>query len=328
MKTEIQLQGQVIGTLYLIAAITMAILGVQNYRYGIYPLVYTASLVALIFFGVAIYARFAYKVSTLERVSLATLSAATLIILLESPEHSQSLTYWLIPLGLFSFIALPLKQAYVLNTIVVTIFSVVLYQHTSFLGACLFATSYSLMIAFAGTFAALHQKRSRTLVELAIHEPLTGAYNIRFFEDTLSKEISRATRTGKPLSLITIEIDYFDQVEEMHGVAVKNQLLQQVSETLQGMIRAGDSQYFDAQERYYLLLPCTPAEGVLVIAERIRRTVEENTWPDVDSITASLGCTSYIPSKGEISAQDMLNKSEQALKDAHKNGYNRVAHQN
>lgn len=326
MKTEVQLQGQVVGSLYLLAAIITAILGIQNYRYGIYPLVYSSSIITLIFVGIACYAQFAYRVSTLERTNLVALSVTVAIVLLQSLSHAVQLAYWLPPLGLFAYLALPLNQARILNLLSLSIFTVLLAVQAPLLNVFLFITSYMLMMAFAGTFASLHQSRSRTLVELAIHEPLTGAYNIRHLEDTLNKEICRSGRTEKPLSLVALEIDYFDQVEQLHGVNTKLELLQHVSETLEGMIRAGDTQYFDGDKRFYLLLPCTPEEGVLVIAERIRRTIEESTWPEVDNITTSLGCSTYLPRKGDLTSQQLLEGAHHALSEAHRNGHNRVMH--
>lgn len=324
MKTEIQLQGQVIGILYLLAAIIMAVLGVQNYRYGLYELVYSASLISLIFLGIACYTKFAYQITNLERANLVALSVALCIVIWEGLSSAANVMYWVIPLGLFTYIALPMKQARILNVIALGCFAILLFLQQPLLEVLMFCTSYLLMIAFGGTFAALHQQRSRTLVELAIHEPVTGAYNIRHLEDTLNKEICRSGRTEKPLSMVALEIDYFDQVEDMHGLTAKQQLIQQVADTLQGMIRAGDSQYFDSIQRYYLLLPCTPEEGVLVIAERIRRTIEESSWPTIESITVSLGCCTYLPSKGEKTAAEVLQSAHIALAEAHRNGHNRV----
>ncbi|KZX81371.1 hypothetical protein A3715_07515 [Oleiphilus sp. HI0009] len=324
MRTEVQLQGQVISSLYLLAGIIMVVLGVQNFRYGMYPLVYTASLLSLTFFGLATYARFTYQLSNLQRANVAALCFVFLVLLLDAQTHAQQLMYWLIPLGLFAYIALPLKQAKILNIVAGLCFTAVLFHHADLLTVSLFATSYVLMIAFAGTFAMLHQSRSRTLVELAIHEPVTSAYNIRHLEDTLNKEVSRSKETERPVSILSLEVDYFEQIEEMHGIGIQQDLLKQLSETLNGMIRAGDSQYFDAQQRFYLLLPCTPEEGVLVIAERIRRTIEESTWPEVDSITVSIGANTFTPVKNSKSAQELLQGAHAALAEAHSKGNNRV----
>ncbi|KZY89686.1 hypothetical protein A3744_15620, partial [Oleiphilus sp. HI0073] len=283
-----------------------------------------ASLISLIFLGIACYTKFAYQITNLERANLAALCTVLFIVMWQGLSSAADMMYWVIPLGLFTYIALPLKQARILNIVVLCCFALLLFLQQPLLNAFMFCTSYLLMMAFGGTFAALHQQRSRTLVELAIHEPVTGAYNMRHLEDTLTKEICRSGRTEKPLSMVALEIDYFEQVEDMHGLTAKQQLLQQVADTLQGMIRAGDSQYFDAEQRYYLLLPCTPEEGVLVIAERIRRTIEESSWPTIESITVSLGCCTYLPSKGEKTASEVLQSAHTALAEAHRNGHNRV----
>lgn len=325
MKTEMQLQSQVVGSLYLLAAFSMMALSIQNYRYGLYPLVYSASLIMLIFFGISCYAKLAYKVSNLERASLAALCISMLLILKDSLSYATDVMYWVYPLGLFSYLALELKQASIINASVAIFLTISLVVNASLHDALAFAASYTLLIALGSTFAKLHQKRSRTLVELAINEPLTNAYNVRHLEDTLRKEICRSDRTGNPLSLITLEVDYFSQVSEAHGYAVSNTLLKHISGTLDGMIRAGDSQYFDGKERFYLLLPCTPAEGVLVIAERIRRTIQESNWPAVESLTASLGCTSLNPEKGAMTAERMTSNSHTALFDAQRNGHNKVS---
>jgi PleD family two-component response regulator len=63
-----------------------------------------------------------------------------------------------------------------------------------------------------------------------------------------------------------------------------------------------------------------------VIAERIRRTIEETNWPVVDAITVSLGCTSYVPNKEDVSANKLIDDANIALIEAQKNGHNRVCH--
>jgi len=73
-----------------------------------------------------------------------------------------------------------------------------------------------------------------------------------------------------------------------------------------------------------LLLPCTPEEGVLVIAERIRRTIEESTWPEVDSITVSIGANTFTPVQNSKSAQELLQGSHAALDEANSKGNTRV----
>jgi len=330
MLAENQLQTRLIATLFLLSAITMLLLCIQNYRYGLYELVYKASFLSLIFLCVSAYARFTPEAKHLKQVCFSVSIAALLLILLNSFDYPEEVKHWLYPLGLLSFIALSHKQANILNLCIVCIFSLILFFKTDSTSALTFAMTYCLFIALTSAYAQLHQKRSRTLVELEIRETLTNAYNYRHLEDTLKKEICRSDRTGKAVSLVAIEIDYFPQVTDLHGLSHTHELMKRFAETLRAMIRAGDSDYFDAKHTSYLLLPCTPSEGVLVIAERIRRTIEESSWPVVDSITVSLGCTTYESGNGDNSrdgdgsARKLINDTHVALMEAQKNGHNRV----
>jgi len=334
MMTDIQLHTRVIATLYLLGAMIMLLLSIQNYRYGMYELVYSASLLTTLFLGVSAYARFAPEALHLRKVCYCSIVAALLLIVSDSLSNVDMVKHWLYPLGLLSFITLSYRQAMQLNTAAASILSLILLWQHGFISALAYASIYALMVSLASTYAKLHKRRSRSLVELEIHDPLTGTYNYRHMEDTLGKELCRADRTGKPLSLIALEIDYFPQILDLHGTVISNDLIFQFSETLRAMIRAGDSEYCDSNRTFYLVLPCTPSEGVVVIAERIRRTIEENSWPIVDSITVSLGCTSYVvgkkkttnKGKDERTTNNFINNANIALIEAQKNGHNRVCH--
>ncbi len=327
MKKEDRLMAKVIAALYALSASIMLLLAVQNYRYGMFELVYSASLMMTLFAGLSIYARFSAGTKHLQKASIWGLWLCLGIITLDAFQHADEVKHWVYPLGLLAFITLPLRSANKLNLSALSAFSALLWWHYGHNQALIFASSYLLLIALASTYAQLHQKRNRTLVELAIRDPLTNAYNFRHLEDTLGKELCRADRTGRPLSLIALEVDYFPQILDVQGKHTANDLIKQLSETLATMIRAGDSQYCDSEDTFYLLLPCTPSEGVLVIAERIRRAIEQKNWPAVDSITASLGCTSYQSGTRDCTVNSFINDANIALVEAQKNGHNRVCHQ-
>ena len=328
MLAETQLQTRLIATLFLLSAATMIILGIQNFRYGLYELVYSATLLSITYLGTSIYARFSPEAKYLKQVCLATGLISLASILSYASEFPEELKHWLFPIGLLTYLCIPLRQASIFNGFIGVAYSLILLSVSGLLSALAFAASYALFVGLAGTYARLHQKRSRSLVELEIHDPLTKAYNYRHLRDTLKKEMCRADRTGKPLSLVSLEIDYFPQIQNMHGTNNTNDLVSRFAETLKAMIRSGDSDYFDGKQTSYLLLPCTPSEGVLVIAERIRRTIEESSWPIVDAITVSLGCTSYVPddcsADRDGEARKLIDDAHIGLIEAQKNGHNRV----
>ena len=72
MLAETQLQTRLIATLFLLSAATMIILGIQNFRYGLYELVYSATLLSITYLGTSIYARFSPEAKYLKQVCLAT----------------------------------------------------------------------------------------------------------------------------------------------------------------------------------------------------------------------------------------------------------------
>lgn len=322
--TEAQLRAQTRAALYGIAALLMAILAWLNYRYGMYYLFYTAAMfIPLFIFGSA-FSIIQVKRQLRETGHEIILSTAVLVIALRINHGEFAALHWLYPLGLLSFLSLSLRSALFFNAITLVLISLLITVISTIFFGLRFFTSYILLAGIAGMFAYLHHHRNRSLVELSITDSLTGAYNIRHFDEILTKEVSRADATGHRLSLISLEIDYFPQVKDVHGQAIANDILAELSKMLASMIRAGDSLYYDGGEKFYLLLPFTPAEGVLVIAERIRRRAEEGTWPVVDSISASIGCTT-LTSEHRTSA-DLINTANLALADAQKKGHNRVTH--
>lgn len=332
MLAENQLQTRLISLLFLLSAITLSLLSIQNFRYGLYDLVYIAWFIASVYLGVSIYARFAPESKYLKQVTLSASLTAIVCFFILSFDYPDEVKHWILPLSLLVYIALSHRIANFLNTAILCLFSFSLLVSSGLYSALVFASAYLVFMALAITYSQLHQKRNRTLVELEIHDPLTHAYNLRHLEDTLKKEVCRADRTGKSLSLISLEIDYFPQLQNIHSTPTLQSLLISFTDTLKAMIRAGDSDYFDGKQTAYLLLPCTPSEGVLVIAERIRRTIEESKWPTVDSISVSLGCTTYYPKEREEDHDGIANKliaeSHIALIEAQKNGHNRVCFHN
>jgi diguanylate cyclase (GGDEF)-like protein len=322
--TEAQLRAQTRATLYAIATCLMAILAWLNYRYGVYYLFYTAAMFMPLFVFGAVFSMIQVKRQLRETGHEIILSAAVLVIALRINHGEFAALHWLYPLALLSFLSLSLRSALYFNGITLVLISLLIAVISDFFYGIRFFSSYILLAGIAGMFAYLHHHRNRSLVELSITDALTGAYNIRHFSETLAKEVCRSDATGHRISLIAMEIDYFSEVKEVHGPAVANDLLAELSKMLGNMIRAGDSLYYDGHDRFYLLLPFTPTEGVLVIAERIRRHAEEGSWPVVDSVSISVGCTTLMSE--HRTSQEMIDTANHALADAQKKGHNRVTH--
>ncbi len=309
---------------YGLTAMAALLLAYENYLYGLYELVYTALIVFVLCAAGSGLSWVQKRVNVREAVHGLILVATALLIVSDIPAHVREAKFSLYPLCLLSFLILPLRQAARFNTGLLVLASLVIWNYDNTFTAIAFAASYAMLGGIAMLYAWLHHHRSRSLVELSIHDAGTGAYNMRHFERTLDKEIHRADDSSLPLSIIALEVDYLDQFIALNGQHSGKALAAQLSEMLKGMIRAGDSHYYDGTRRFYLLLPNTPEEGVLVIAERIRRQAGEHGWQGIEHLTVSLGCSSLTSDTKDV--QSLISEAQTALSEAQKNGHNRVSH--
>lgn len=163
------------------------------------------------------------------------------------------------------------------------------------------------------------------LQKLSGQDSLTGAANRREFDKCMEAEWSRASRSGKPLSLLMCDVDHFKTFNDNYGHVVGDLCLQRVAAAIRGsMHRSSDVVARYGGEEFAVILPETSLEGSIVIAERCRRDLECLTIPEVGtSITISVGAAVAFPT-GRQSWGDLVTQADQALYRAKARGRNRV----
>ncbi len=129
----------------------------------------------------------------------------------------------------------------------------------------------------------------------SITDPLTGAYNRRFLQESLLKELYRAERHDNPFSLVMLDIDHFKQVNDRFGHGVGDQVLQHLVKLVQGRIRTSDLLARWGGEEFMLLLPTTPVDAAAVLAEELRAALQADQPEGVGMVTASFGVTGWVP---------------------------------
>ncbi|MFP4465723.1 MAG: diguanylate cyclase [Candidatus Goldiibacteriota bacterium] len=157
----------------------------------------------------------------------------------------------------------------------------------------------------------------------AIIDGLTGAFNRRFFENKLEDEIQLAKRFRSRLSLVMFDIDHFKPVNDTHGHTTGDIILQEVVETVKECLSSTDSLCRYGGEEFAVIMPDTPIEKAIDIAEHIRKAIEEHMFYSGDvliNITISLGVSEY-PSHG-ILKEVILEKADAALYKAKHDGRN------
>jgi two-component system cell cycle response regulator len=123
-------------------------------------------------------------------------------------------------------------------------------------------------------------------------DPLTGLLNRRAFEELLELELERATRAGRPMSVIVGDIDGFRAVNERHGHAAGDTALQAVAQNALKWKRRIDVAARIGGEEFALLLPETDERGAFIVAERLRRATHRSFIEAAPGVTFSFGVAS------------------------------------
>lgn len=130
----------------------------------------------------------------------------------------------------------------------------------------------------------LRQANNR-LKELAIRDELTGIYNRRHFMEVAARELSRATRYERPIAMLFLDADHFKDINDTYGHFVGDRALCTLAEACQKQLRDVDIFGRIGGEEFALLLPETPEEEALAVAERLRQSIDEATFA-LDEVSA------------------------------------------
>jgi diguanylate cyclase (GGDEF)-like protein/putative nucleotidyltransferase with HDIG domain len=158
-------------------------------------------------------------------------------------------------------------------------------------------------------------------------DPKTGLFNARHFAATLAEEIGRAQRFERPMSLIMADLDLLRDINNSYGHLAGDAVLKGIAEVFRAQLRHYDIPARFGGEEFSILLPETPPEQALEIAERIRRAVAQRTF-DVETssepirATVSIGVAGY-PKDG-TDANELIHQADLAVYRAKLQGRNRV----
>lgn len=176
----------------------------------------------------------------------------------------------------------------------------------------------------------LHQNYERSL-SLALVDPLTGAYNRRYMEGHLPMLFARCKATGRPLSILSLDIDHFKAVNDTYGHAAGDAVLKETINRLLISLRASDLVVRMGGEEFSVIMPETEHKTALSVGERLRAAVAEApfTLPDGREIpvTSSFGIAS-VNHESDMTYTTVLDRADAALYRAKETGRNKVVGEN
>ncbi|WP_166830842.1 sensor domain-containing diguanylate cyclase [Thalassoroseus pseudoceratinae] len=167
---------------------------------------------------------------------------------------------------------------------------------------------------------------NQELQKRILHDPLTKIYNRAYLEDALRRETDRCCRLAEAIGLVFIDVDKFKNLNDTHGHAFGDVVLQRVARTMQKTLRGADILARYGGEEFVALVMNPSPEGIQIVAERLRTAVEREIIELNNTrvpVTVSLGCALGIPGREDDEfTKQLIEAADHAMYEAKSNGRN------
>lgn len=166
-------------------------------------------------------------------------------------------------------------------------------------------------------------------LEMAVTDQLTGLYNRRYLASHLSGMFDRAFWTGRPLSLMILDIDHFKSINDTHGHDIGDKVIQEIAGRIRNSVRGIDLACRYGGEEFLVAMPDTDRAFAGVVAERLRQEIADhrvtlNAGRDEIAVTVSIGIASSEDGPKDDTGQKLIKRADEALYTAKTGGRNRV----
>lgn len=164
------------------------------------------------------------------------------------------------------------------------------------------------------------------LEELATIDDLTGLFNARHLQHTVERELSQLARTGRPLSLVFLDLDAFKRVNDRHGHLLGSQTLVEVGQLLRACVRLTDTPVRFGGDEFVVVLPGTSRRDATGVARRIQQRVAAETFLSGRGVevrlTVSVGVASL--NRPTYSAAELIRTADEAMYWVKRHGRNGI----
>jgi len=228
---------------------------------------------------------------------------------------------WAYPTVLLFTFGLSRRMAYIGSILLLLIISALVYHYIDLAFTIRFFATLTLTIIFANIVLSIIVDLHRRLLDQAVVDPLTGVFNRRHMERSLSDAIERLRRNSTPTSLLLMDVDGFKSINDQFGHAKGDSVLKEIVSLIAKRSRKLDLLFRIGGEEFMLLLPDTKEAAAAVVAEQLRASIAESSLVDGRQVTVSIGVSELQP--GE-SPDSWMKHADDALYAAKKAGRNRV----
>lgn len=184
------------------------------------------------------------------------------------------------------------------------------------------------LFAAHAAVALQNAERYEAMQRMASLDPLTSVSNYRAFYELLEMEVQRSLRLGYPLGLLILDLDHFKEINDRFGHQVGDQALRRVATLLRTQLRRTDTLGRVGGEEFAVVLPGATSREVLLVAEKLRRTIHEHSTFQAEGdepvrFTVSVGGCSLRAE--DLDRDTLVQHADTALYAAKRSGRNRAA---
>ena len=166
------------------------------------------------------------------------------------------------------------------------------------------------------------KRMEEELKRLSVTDNLTQTYNRTKYREVIKKELERTKRSSSPLSVAMFDIDHFKEVNDTYGHAAGDYVLKTLSQIAKGNMRDIDYLIRWGGEEFLVIALDTDLRGAEVLAEKIRKAIENYSFDKVGRVTVSFGVTQF---KQDDTEDSFMKRADDALYQAKEKGRNRIA---
>jgi len=160
---------------------------------------------------------------------------------------------------------------------------------------------------------------------LSVTDDLTSLYNSRYLNQVLRRESKRASRSGRPLSLLFLDLDGFKSVNDRHGHLCGSRALVEAASVIRRCARETDVVARFGGDEFAVILPDTGSDGAVAVADRVRERIAAHPFLEVDGLNVRLTASVGVATLPDVaaSAEELLKAADTAMyrvKESGKNG--------
>ena len=278
-----------VSLLYALLAGASTLLAISHYVFGHYDIMFLTMITIGIYTPAAIFLFLNREQAYSKYANILILTTVATIIQYQlsiAPELTVHLAF---AFPIISYFILPMRWAFTLNTAFManTAVQIAVYYETT--------ESIRLILIYLslGTsslcYAYINTVKRKNLLNLAVTDYQSGAYNNRYMVEKLHQEIARSAVTNRTLSLLAVTIEDYQQIQDIHGQNVSEKLLKDFHKSINDLLRAGDDIFHNGKGTFYILLPNCPIEGAIVLKERVFKNINAIQWQNVGDLQLNIG---------------------------------------